>query len=235
MAAVSNVDFRTGQVQREGPSYADLVDINERLKSELDGYRLKLAQKERDDEEREAKAPKAREIRQVLDHWNARICKGAAKIVPGSKRWKLVEKALKHFSVAELQMVPDGALLSDFHRTKRAYLMAESLYADVGRIESHMERALEADSHLYQLAELPEELRDFKELGHLCARCECGHLRLAHSKPDPARGGYEPCLIHGCDCADVDTYIDETDRWLAEQARYKRQQERWKTIRETTT
>lgn len=103
--------------------------------------------------------------------------------------------------------VVEGALAQSKERTKRAWMDATSLFRNNKNFEQHFERCQdETLADVKALRKLPESLRHREDLDYLAEVCDCGHARCDHSKADPFREGFQPCLVHGCTCTDFDDW-----------------------------
>lgn len=167
-------------------------------------------------------------ISEVLECWREK-CMPNAQIAVGGKRWEKVRARLedeldrgKPWTAEELKLVPEGALLDPWLNgsdpKSKGYLDAETLYRDPEMVDKLVKLAQGfRTEHGCYPSSIPERvLRDF-HFEPLLAKCDfCQHLRLEHSKGDPARDGAQACLVHGCDCLDGSWYDAEVGRWIEE-------------------
>lgn len=180
-------------------------------------------------------------IYEILDNWR-RVCMKrpeAVHIIEGSPRWEKVrdrqhdvlDRDPPHWTHEEMLLVPEGGLLDPWLNGTAPKKMRENngevvphldavtLYRDSGQVEKLVKLAQGfRTEHGCYPSSIPERvLRDF-HFEPLLAKCDfCQHLRLEHSKGDPARDGAQACLVHGCDCEDGSWYDAQVTRWIEEQ------------------
>lgn len=199
---------------------------------ELNGYRLRLAAKEKELARVQGVAPDAGDVKQVLDRWASRVIEEGwwsrkPAYRPGHPRWSTVSARLQEpeYDIQYCLEVVEGALFSTGRDCrgcgqklpKREWLDATSIFS-AKNIERHYERAQDPYCQRVRKAlKLPpaaEKLFGDPALPYLLEECDCGHVRLDHSKGDPARDGTQPCLVHGCWCEDYSDTDRRADEWL---------------------
>jgi hypothetical protein len=181
---------------------------------------------------------RAEQIYEILDNWRTVCMKqpDRVNIIEGSPRWEKVRARMEdvldreppHWMREELLLVPEGGLLDPWLNgtaPKKVrenggevvpHLDATTLYRDAGQVEKlvNLAQGFRTEHGCFP-SSIPERvLRNF-HFEPLLAKCDfCNHLRLEHSKGDPARDGAQACLVHGCDCDDGSWYDDAAARWL---------------------
>jgi len=222
------IDTETGEVV-DGHSREELELLNERLGAELNGYRLRLGNLQREIRDLQGVEPEAEEIRLVLDYWAKRVVEEGwfsrkPSFRPGSEAWVAVRARLKdRWTAEQLCLVVDGVLAQPKESTKRAWIHATSIFRNERNCSLHFENAQDPRlERVRGVRELPEELQRAVltgEIAHLLARCDCSHLRLSHSYPlEPLwvpenMVGWEPC--RECECMDFDTVMQDHRRAAA--------------------
>lgn len=210
-----------GEVQSSEEKCADCVGYERDLRSK----RLRIGLLEKRLSQAEGTDPDAPEVRAVLDYWATRVVEEGwwqrkPAYRPGHARWTMVGSRLKEpeYDIDYCMTVVEGALTQSRWscnscgsvKPKREWLDALSLFRE-GNIEKHYERA--RDEHMERvkaLRKLPPELQD-ADLTFLTQRCDCGHLRMEHSKPDPWREHRTPCLMD-CWCDGFSDYEHRVEK-----------------------
>lgn len=195
---------------KPAPTYLELQARCERLDSDARTWHSRYQQAQRELDERRKQDPRAVEIRAVLTYWAERVYLAGhwqrrPRFNPGDMRWRHTSARLKQYTVEDLKKVVDAALDSDFHRQRREFLDAESIFENAKKTGAHLERALETP--------------DVQQV-----RCDCGHRAWEHMvNPDNTLGA---CKVGGklakgparcCECVEFGTCQQTVQRWLAEQ------------------
>lgn len=233
-SALRLIDADGVVVAENSHTLQELQDLNQRQAAELNGYRLRLANLQREIRDLQGVEPEAEEVRMVLGYWAKRVVEEGwytrrPTFKPGDERWSAVRGRLKSDWTAEqLFEVVEGALAQPRQKMKRAWLDATSIFRNERNASQHYEFAQDPRMERVKAArELPEEFQagiDNGELKGLLERCDCGHLRMAHCyplKPEwtiPEMVGWQPCLSGGCDCMDFDDIQTRMAEWRAKQA-----------------
>jgi hypothetical protein len=211
------VDRETGEVQDDH----DLLVAQ--LESELRSKNLQIARLKQELRSVRGLEPQAATIRDILEYWRER-CKPRATIAPGGKRWEKVRARLNDrldnrppWTVEELKLAVEGALLdpwlSGSDRRSKGYLDAVTVFRDPEQVERLVELACGWQSEIGILpSQMPRAVLETK----YCLPCDCGHARMEHTVPDPARDGRCPCLR--CDCPDYDDLHPRAEAWVRTQA-----------------
>lgn len=209
------IDTATGEVV-DGHSHEELTLLNERLGAELNGYRLRLANLQKEIRDLQGVEPEAEDIRFVLSYWAKRVIEEGwftrkPSFRPGSEAWVAVRARLKdNWTTEQLCLVVDAVLAQPKGSVKRAWIHATSIFRNERNCSLHFENAQDPRMERVRgVRELPVELQKAVmtgEVAQLLARCECSHLRLQHSYPlEPLwvpenMVGWEPC--RECICMD---------------------------------
>lgn len=207
MEAARVIDLKTGEVL-DGPC-EDCTNYERELRAK----RRRITLLENQLADRREAAAEAKDISEVLSYWRDRCTKrpGSVVFAPGGDRWEKVRDRLSDdlpgreggWTVAELKLAVDGALISPFHngtdpKTRgKQYLDARTIFKNAEVVGSHVDRALKFND---LIGVLPSEfLRAFvgMDVKTDLAVCDCGHYRLFHLSV-PETGGREVC--RKCDC-----------------------------------
>lgn len=219
-----SVDTRSGEVH-DHSSHEDLQTQLDMAARELAGYRIRLARAEAEVRRVQGDAPEAGEVKSCLDYWAKRVVEEGwwsrlPAFKPGHPRWSAVSARLQEpeYDPTYLTTVVEGALMQPRSQLKREWIDAQSIFKQ-GNLERHYERALDPRAErVRQVMQLPDDLL-YADLKVLAAKCDCGHLSIAHSRwMDPHYGYERPCLFHGCECLGFDDIFQRAEAWKAERA-----------------
>jgi len=165
--------------------------------------------------------PNAVAAKRLFDHWVTALGKNA-NTVYGEKREKALLERLVQFSEDDLRLAIDGMASVPYVGRKgrqhdagygaKRHDELTIVMADETTVERFMGYGREAKG-----------IMDVSGMGRvnvqpipasMLERCDCGHMRLEHSKADPNRFGAQPCLHGGCECIDFDNLHRLADEWL---------------------
>jgi hypothetical protein len=154
------------------------------------------------------------EVREVFEHWantvvNCGFWTQQPKLTTG--RSEPIQKRLSQgYTVDYLVTVVDSVRLSK-PGIRQAWVDLPTLLSEPSKdgkrwgMEARYEDVVaRTNGRKVRLPDAAWKLLADPALPYLCEECSCGHLRLDHSKPDPARDDADPCLVHGCYCDEFD-------------------------------
>jgi hypothetical protein len=206
-----SVDPVTGEATSECPDCLDLIDAIKDLKR---SYRSREQALKKELEKERGRTPDSVDVELVFRKWaetvvNAGFWSRPPKYTAG--RWEPIEKRLKQgYDVDYLLTVIESIRFSR-EDVKQAWLEPAALFGEPSKdgmrwgMEARYENVVSITQGRRIPSTIPERvLRDF-HFEPLLEECECGHLRLEHSKSDPFLDGFQPCLVPGCYCTDFDT------------------------------
>lgn len=144
----------TGEVRRDLQPYEEVQALYEEIDRKYKGLLLENRNLKKELRDLQAVEPEREKVIAVHDYWADRMVEiGAFKRRPGFKagnhRCQSIRARLKDrfedrepYTVEELKLVVDGAILSKDHAQKRDWLDAKSIFLDSTRVDLHIERAL---------------------------------------------------------------------------------------------
>lgn len=167
---------------------------NRRLKNELS--------------ERRRQSPHAQEAGQLFDYWVRKRGKNPNRVVYDEKRQERALWAVKHYGYSEAKKVIDAQDVEPWEKDGKVYDDFCTIFKHASAVESFIAIFEEADpktlDRLEMIQKIPEVYRTHPDLTYLSEKCACEHLRLEHSKSDPFREGFQPCLAAECLCTDFE-------------------------------